>query len=318
MATKYLVLNANKLRLTLDDIEELFFEYKCIDIRLIKKKKKQYVVITFENEIESQIAFKQLQLSLFKGTKLYFTFGDFQEMNLVLDIINSYNDKLNISYFNKLFSSYWENIDDQLIIGIYGPSGSGKTTLIKGLDAFLRFHFNFSNNDISMIHSDSHFATKHCYFDKELKTRNMECKMACDYDAILNKINKTNSKILLMEGLMLMNDERILNKCHILIEFTCDNNICFQRRRDRRNRNNIKAFTKYYNRYVFTEYKNNFNWFWNHTVSKLINHRIFMSIDTTNYSSYQIIYWVLQTLFDCICMKQQISNTSANKTCTFV
>ena len=276
----------------------LFENYNYNDMRYVEIEGKKYILITFNDEKDAYFAYKEIQLTQLNGIKLFFIFLVCNEIDMILDINND------INYVKKILSSYWRN-RDKFIICVFGPSGSGKTTLIGELKSFLKF--NFSKLEIEEIHSDNYFKTKHCYFDKQLKTRNMEQKDACDYKSILNDIksilndiNIINSKIILIEGLMLINSYQILNLCDILILFNCDNNICFQRRKSRKKRNNINAFTKYYNRYVYPQYKINCNYFWLNTIYKLNNHQLFININTTNYNSKQILFNIIKILFDSI------------------
>eukprot|EP01084_Bolivina_argentea_P061371 112146_1 len=296
--TKYLKLKITKSTPCLNDLREIFTNYQYVEIRyfneiLSKTKTRKCILITFNNKQDAHIAYKQLQLTTVKQTKLFFQFTCCNEMDVIWDInamtTLQTNKILFLNMLKKSLASYWRK--SSFIIGITGPSGCGKSTLCRSLCSFLKFHFSNENINPVMIHSDSYFATKHCYLDPEMRLRNMECKEACDYDSMLNDIKSCHSNIILIEGLMIINSLEIMNQCDILILVDCDDNICFERRKSRRKRN-VKVFTTYYNRYVFPFYVKNYDYFWTNIIYKLNNNQLFINVNASNRSAYEVLLYL--------------------------
>ncbi|ETO31227.1 nicotinamide riboside kinase [Reticulomyxa filosa] len=194
----------------------------------------------------------------------------FMEIGFDCDLF--YNNLKRVSSKNQNF----------VTIGIVGPSGVGKSTLTDYITRFL--NFKSQTFKCQAFHSDSYFNTKNCFLDPEIGNyRNMECKEACDYGKMYSDVTRwiqqhVNSKlsesnqafrdnvtsVLLLEGLLLINSEKLMNLCNIIIFlFSMDDQFCFLRRLKRKKRDPSKfhLFKAYYDKYVWPEYVENRNFF---------------------------------------------------------
>lgn len=306
-------------------LEKLFASYDEYPVITIQKRNKSnYAIISFPSAVTAETMYNKLHLKCkLNNSKLYFEFTKHFEIDIIHDIQhklqcqsstcrsesesktssndnhnnNNYNNHHITSFINTFkltLSRLWRIQDKQFIICITGPSGGGKTSLCNSLCRLLKYHFN--NVEQKVFHGDSYFATKHCYFDKQLGLRNMECKEACDYNKILNDLNQTKAKIIILEGLLLINCVKIIEKCDVVICIDCEKNICFERRKSRKTRKNIELFTKYYNRYVWPEYCKNRDFYWNHVVPQL-EITMLLDMDSSNKNQYDVTLNVVYLMF---------------------
>ncbi|XP_015370847.1 PREDICTED: nicotinamide riboside kinase 2 [Diuraphis noxia] len=113
----------------------------------------------------------------------------------------------------------------QLVIVITGVSCGGKTTIAN--------HLANTFNDISILHQDDFYYSKyedHLESIPELNYHAWDKISAYDMNKMMAAIDSQTSKILVLEGILLLDDIRILNLADITFFTVLDKEICWDRR----------------------------------------------------------------------------------------
>lgn len=111
----------------------------------------------------------------------------------------------------------------QLVIVIAGVTCGGKTTVSNNLKS--KF------NDISVLHQDSFYFPKDLLDEiPELNYQNWDKINSYDMDKMIEAINAQTSKIVVLEGILLLEDLRILNLADLIFFILLDKDQCFERR----------------------------------------------------------------------------------------
>lgn len=136
----------------------------------------------------------------------------------------------------------------QLIIVIAGVTCGGKTTIANNL-------INTFNN-ISILHQDDFYF--HNYEDRlesipELNYYAWDKISAYDMDKMMVSINSQSSNILILEGILLLEDTRILNIADLIFFILMDKDSCFVRRQARTYLPPEPA--GYFDKYAWPEYE---------------------------------------------------------------
>nr|CAH8853468.1 unnamed protein product [Trichobilharzia regenti] len=153
---------------------------------------------------------------------------------------------------------------EQYIIGIAGGSNTGKTTVTKRLCE----HFKSIGYDVTYIAMDDYYLP----YDDERHVRNpvtnapnYDCEAAINWDGLISVINIWNMdktyngkpKILIIEGIMIMNIEEIRKMLDLRLFFriTYEN----MRKRRKMRRYIIEDPPSYFEQYVWPSYVNTVN-----------------------------------------------------------
>ncbi|CAI6360915.1 unnamed protein product [Macrosiphum euphorbiae] len=113
----------------------------------------------------------------------------------------------------------------QLVIVIAGVTCGGKTTIANRLTNTF--------NDISILHQDDFYYTKyedHLESIPELNYHAWDKISAYDMNKMMTAIDSQTSKILVLEGILLLDDIRILNLADLTFFTILDKEICWDRR----------------------------------------------------------------------------------------
>jgi len=116
----------------------------------------------------------------------------------------------------------------QLVIVIAGVTCGGKTTIANNLASTF--------NNISILHQDDFYY--HNYKDHlenipELNYHMWDTINAYDMDKMMSAIHSKTSDILVLEGILLLEDERILKLADLIFFVLLDKSHCFTRRQTR-------------------------------------------------------------------------------------
>lgn len=136
----------------------------------------------------------------------------------------------------------------QLVVVIAGVTCGGKTTISN--------HLSNIFNNISVLHQDNFYHTNYednLEYIPELNYHNWDKISAYDMDKMMTSINSQSSNILLLEGIMLLEEERILNLADLIFFIVLDKEECWERRELRNYLPPEPA--GYFNKYAWPEYE---------------------------------------------------------------
>lgn len=136
----------------------------------------------------------------------------------------------------------------QLFIVIAGVTCGGKTTIANNLT-------NTFNN-ISILHQDDFYFSNykdHLESIPELNYHAWDKISAYDMDKMIASINSQSSNILVLEGILLLEDNRILNMADLIFFILMDKNNCLVRRETRTYLPPEPA--GYFDKYAWPEYE---------------------------------------------------------------
>jgi len=155
------------------------------------------------------------------------------------------------------------------IIGIAGGSCSGKTTASKKIYETIEHALGESNGNICLISQDSY------YFSGDHNT-NYDIPSALDFDLMYENLQKlilnetveipiydfskhmrtenvqilNSAKIIIIEGILILTQEKIRNLCDLKIFVEADNTICYTRRLKRDVKERGRTFEEVEKRYL--------------------------------------------------------------------
>lgn len=113
----------------------------------------------------------------------------------------------------------------QLVVVIAGVTCGGKTTISNNL-------VNIFNN-ISILHQDDFYLKDNLESIPELSYNHWDKISAYDMDKMIASINTQSCNILVLEGILLLDDTRILNLAHLIFFIVLNKDDCFERRKAR-------------------------------------------------------------------------------------
>lgn len=115
----------------------------------------------------------------------------------------------------------------QLVVVIAGVTCGGKTTIAN--------HLVNTFDDISILHQDDFYYTnEHLESIPELNYHEWDKISAFDMDKMIATIGSQTSNILVLEGILLLDDIRILNLADVVFFCVLDKEICSVRREARK------------------------------------------------------------------------------------
>lgn len=162
-----------------------------------------------------------------------------------------------------------------LIVGIAGVSGGGKTTLATRLHNYLSDSRNANTfaalniKQVLLIQQDKYFYPRdspHHIWIKDFNFINRELLSAIDTERLWSDIDATVSQvrnddhhsndmcILLIEGFLIFNDDRINDLCDVRFHLTLTAEVCLQRRLSRTWKHVNPQPIKYFNEYLWPSY----------------------------------------------------------------
>lgn len=115
----------------------------------------------------------------------------------------------------------------QLVVVIAGVTCGGKTTISNNLT-------NIFDNT-SILHQDDFYHSNYKNVESipELNYNHWDKINAYDMDKMMTSINTQSCNILVLEGILLLDDIRILNLAHIIFFLVLNKDECFERRKAR-------------------------------------------------------------------------------------
>lgn len=168
------------------------------------------------------------------------------------------------------------------IVGVSGVSGGGKTTLTTKLYDYLSDRANahaFDNyriDQVLLIQQDKYFYPRdsaHHIWIKDINFINRELMSAVDGEQMWHDIETTVSQlkttaidvdancnlngmcILLIEGFLIFNDDRISDLCNVRFHLTLTPEVCLKRRLQRTWKHVNPQPIKYFHEYVWPSYE---------------------------------------------------------------
>lgn len=170
------------------------------------------------------------------------------------------------------------------VVGISGVSGGGKTTLSTKLCDFLSDPRNanafdgFSIKQVLLVQQDKYFYPRdspHHIWIEDINFINREVlsavdgeRMWSDIEVILSRLNAAETHadcdsndmcILLIEGFLIFNDDRINDLCDVRLHMTLTPEVCMQRRLQRTWKHVNPQPIKYFHEYVWPSYQKHRN-----------------------------------------------------------
>lgn len=138
-------------------------------------------------------------------------------------------------------------MSEQLVVVIAGATCGGKSTIANNLS-------NIFDN-ISILHQDDFYHTDYKYLESipELNYHEWDKINAFNMDSMVDSIKSQSSKFLILEGILLLEDDRISELADLTFFLTMDKNDCWERRK-------LKSYLPpepdgYFDKYAWPEYQ---------------------------------------------------------------
>lgn len=170
------------------------------------------------------------------------------------------------------------------VVGISGVSGGGKTTLATSLYDYFsdpinaNAFANYSIKQVFLIQQDKYFYPRdssHHIWIEDFNFINREVLSAVDGERMWSDIEEivlrsypgeTNAdchsnglRILLVEGFLILNDDRINDLCNVRLHLLLTPNVCLERRLQRTWKHVNPQPVKYFHEYVWPSYEKHRN-----------------------------------------------------------
>ncbi|XP_050421481.1 nicotinamide riboside kinase 1 [Adelges cooleyi] len=141
----------------------------------------------------------------------------------------------------------------QLVVVVAGVTCGGKSTIASKLMKML--------DNVNVLHQDEFYypeSSKHLEFIPELNYHDYDRISAYDMDRMITAIeSNSRSNILVLDGILLLDDVRIINCADLKFFFVMDKESCWSRRK-------IRTYLPpepdgYFEKYAWPEYKQHLN-----------------------------------------------------------